>query len=174
MNTSQNIFLTGFMGSGKSSTAACLHEEYGFAVIEMDQQIEENEGMTISEIFARKGEEYFRTLETDFLRSLKSRAGVVVSCGGGVPLRECNVEAMKESGTVVYLTAKPETIFERVKNDTGRPLLEGHKDVGYIASMLEGRRPRYEAAADLCIVTDGLTPGEVARDIVCRLKSSGN
>lgn len=161
----KNIFLTGFMGSGKSTVAARLGELYGYSVIEMDQKIVEDEGMPITEIFAQKGERYFRNLETDFLLSLQNETGTVVSCGGGVPLKSCNVEAMKQSGMVVYLTALPATILKRVKGDTGRPLLEGHMDVDYIASMLEGRRPKYEAAADICVATDGRDPDEIAEEI---------
>ena len=135
----------------------------------MDKEIEKSEGMPVSEIFRRKGEEYFRELETGLLLSLESRSNTVVSCGGGVPLRSCNVEAMKRSGIVVFLTARPETILERVKDSHDRPLLEGHKDVEYIAGLLSKRLERYEAAADVQIATDGRRTAEIAEEIYALL-----
>ena len=165
MNGKKNIFLIGFMGAGKSTIARCLHSHHGMEWIEMDKEIEKSEGMPVSEIFRRKGEEYFRELETGLLLSLESRSNTVVSCGGGVPLRSCNVEAMKRSGIVVFLTARPETILERVKDSHDRPLLEGHKDVEYIAGLLSKRLERYEAAADVQIATDGRRTAEIAEEI---------
>ena len=79
---------------------------------------------------------------------------VIVSCGGGTPMRECNVREMRKNGRIVLLTAKPETILERVKNNHDRPLLEDNKNVSYIKELLEQRREKYEAAADLIIETD--------------------
>ena len=165
MNGKKNIFLIGFMGAGKSTIARCLHSHHGMEWLEMDKEIEKSEGMPISEIFRRKGEEYFRELETGLLLSLESRSNTVVSCGGGVPLRSCNVEAMKRSGIVVFLTARPETILERVKDSHDRPLLEGHKDVEYIAGLLSKRLERYQAAADVQIATDGRRTAEIAEEI---------
>ena len=163
MNGKKNIFLIGFMGAGKSTIARCLHSHHGMEWLEMDK------GMPISEIFRRKGEEYFRELETGLLLSLESRSNTVVSCGGGVPLRSCNVEAMKRSGIVVFLTARPETILERVKDSHDRPLLEGHKDVEYIAGLLSKRLEKYEAAADVQIATDGRRTAEIAEEICALL-----
>ena len=164
MNGKKNIFLIGFMGAGKSTIARCLHSHHGMEWLEMDK-----EGMPVSEIFRRKGEEYFRELETGLLLSLESRSNTVVSCGGGVPLRSCNVEAMKRSGIVVFLTARPETILERVKDSHDRPLLEGHKDVEYIAGLLSKRLERYQAAADVQIATDGRRTAEIAEEICALL-----
>ena len=169
MNGKKNIFLIGFMGAGKSTIARCLHSHHGMEWLEMDKEIEKSEGMPISEIFRRKGEEYFRELETGLLLSLESRSNTVVSCGGGVPLRSCNVEAMKRSGIVVFLTAWPETILERVKDSHDRPLLEGHKDVEYIAGLLSKRLERYQAAADVQIATDGRRTAEIAEEICALL-----
>ena len=169
MNGKKNIFLIGFMGAGKSTIARCLHSHHGMEWLEMDKEIEKSEGMPISEIFRRKGEEYFRELETGLLLSLESRSNTVVSCGGGVPLRPCNVEAMKKSGIVVFLTARPETILERVKDSHDRPLLEGHKDVEYIAGLLSKRLEKYEAAADVQIATDGRRTAEIAEEICALL-----
>lgn len=161
-----NIFLIGFMGAGKSSVAHVLHRRYGKRLIEMDEQIEKQEGRKISEIFASDGEGYFRGLETALLRALEGERDVVVSCGGGVPLRSCNVEAMRESGCIVYLAARPETIYERVRDSHNRPLLEGNMSVSYIRTLMEKRLPAYLAAADVTIETDGKSMGTIAAEIV--------
>lgn len=164
-----SLFLIGFMGAGKSSVAAALGDALKREVLEMDQCISEQEKMSIPEIFAQKGEAYFRQCETQLLRDCANREPQVVSCGGGVPMRQENVEAMRACGTVVLLTARPEVILERVKDDHNRPLLEGHKDVPYISGLMEQRRPHYEAAADLTVDTSDLTIQEVCREILERI-----
>lgn len=166
-----NIFLIGFMGAGKSTIAKKLHKEYYMEVLEMDQIIEEREGMSISQIFEEKGEEYFRKLETELLLELRQRRNLVVSCGGGTPLRSCNVEAMRESGKIVFLTASPETVFERVKNSHNRPVIENNKNVPFIASLMEQRRESYEAAADVMVATDGRSSGEICEEIMRLLEN---
>lgn len=165
VESKKNIFLIGFMGAGKSTVARCLHRRYGMEWLEMDREIERSEGMPISEIFCQKGEEYFREKETELLLSLENKEHTVVSCGGGAPLRACNVEAMKKSGVVVFLTARPETILERVKDSHDRPLLEGRKDVKSISELLSGRMEKYEAAADVLTATDGRSAEEIAEEI---------
>lgn len=164
-----SFFLIGFMGAGKSSVAAALGNALKREVLEMDQCISEQEKMSIPEIFAQKGEAYFRQCETQLLRDCANREPQVVSCGGGVPMRQENVEAMRACGTVVLLTARPEVILERVKDDHNRPLLEGHKDVPYISGLMEQRRPHYEAAADITVDTSDLTIQEVCREILERI-----
>ena len=90
----------------------------------------------------------------------------IVSCGGGVVLRNENVSIMKENGMVVMLTASPEEIYERVKNDNGRPLLQGRKNVETIRGLMERRRESYENAADIIIYTDGKTKEAICREIM--------
>ncbi len=165
-----NIVLIGFMGSGKSTISRALSQVFAMDVIEMDQVIADREGMSISEIFEVHGETYFRNLETELLRELQSRKGVVISCGGGVPMRDENVVEMKKNGKVILLTASPETILDRVKNNHDRPLLENHKDVTYIAELMEKRRKKYEAAADIVIHTDGKSEFAICEEIISRAK----
>lgn len=162
----ENIFLIGFMGAGKSTIARSLKNTYGMRLIEMDEQIEAREGMQISQIFAVHGEEYFRRLETELLEGLQRGDNTVVSCGGGVPMRPQNVEAMKKSGKVVYLSADAGTIYKRVKNSHSRPLLEGNMNVEYIQNLLRQRMPKYLAAADVTVATDGRSADEICRDIL--------
>ena len=165
-----NIVLIGFMGAGKSTIAGMMHEAFSMEVIEMDQVIVDQQGMSIPEIFEKYGEEYFRDLETNLLIDMQARQNVIISCGGGVALRERNVKEMKKNGKVVFLTASPETILERVKDDNDRPLLNGHKNVEYISRMMETRRPKYEAAADFIISTDGKSSYDICREIVLELQ----
>lgn len=168
----KHIFLTGFMGTGKTTISGSLKELLHMDVIDMDQAIEDMEQMPIPEIFAQMGEEYFRQCETGFLRKLKEREGAIISCGGGVPLRDENVEAMKACGIVVLLTASPETIYERVKDSHDRPLLEQNKTPEYIRELLDKREPYYQRAADLEVSTDGKSAGQIAEEIKKFLDSS--
>ena len=167
-----NIFLIGFMGAGKSTISYYLKNALAMDVVEMDQCIVERQGMSISDIFETYGEEYFRELETNLLIEMQSQSNVVVSCGGGVPMRERNVVEMKKNGRVVLLTAKPETILERVKDNHDRPLLENNKTVPFIADLMEKRRAKYEAAADIVIQTDGKSELEICEELIHRLREA--
>ena len=167
-----NIFLIGFMGAGKSTISDYLKNALAMDVVEMDQCIVERQGMSISDIFETYGEEYFRELETNLLIEMQSQSNVVVSCGGGVPMRERNVVEMKKNGRVVLLTAKPETILERVKDNHDRPLLENNKTVPFIADLMEKRRTKYEAAADIVIQTDGKSELEICEELIHRLREA--
>ena len=166
-----NIVLIGFMGAGKSTISDFLRTVFAMEVVEMDQIIAEREGMSISDIFETYGEEYFRNLETELLIEMQSRSNVVISCGGGVPMRERNVVEMKKNGRVVLLTAKPETILNRVKDNHDRPLLEGNKNVSFIGDLMEKRREKYQAAADIVIETDGKDKLEICEELVHRLRA---
>lgn len=170
MKLKEHIFLIGFMGCGKSTNARRLSKMTGAEQLEMDERIVTNQGMPITEIFAKYGEEYFRNLETGLLRSLKECEPMVVSCGGGAVLREENVALMKECGKIVLLTAKPEEIYERVKNSTERPVLNGNMNVAYIADLMEKRRSKYEAAADFVVSTDMKNVREICEEILESMK----
>lgn len=166
-----NIVLIGFMGAGKSTISDFLKNVFAMDVVEMDQIIAQRQGMSISDIFETYGEQYFRDLETNLLIEMQSRSNVVISCGGGTPMRECNVVEMKKNGRVVLLTAKPETILDRVKNNHDRPLIENNKTVPFIADLMEKRRAKYEAAADIIIETDGKNELEICEELVHRLRT---
>lgn len=157
------------MGAGKTSISEYLKTLFAMDVIEMDQIIAEREGMSIPDIFEVHGEQYFRDLETNLLIEMQARKNVVISCGGGTPLRECNVVEMKKNGRVVLLTASPETIFDRVKDSHDRPVIENNKNVPFIADLMEKRRAKYEAAADIVINTDGKSIIEVCEELVQKL-----
>ncbi len=165
MEKKTNIFLIGFMGAGKSTVARRLSEACGMRLIEMDEQIEQEQGMKIPEIFASQGEAYFRGLETALLEDLGRSGGNVVSCGGGVPMRECNVREMRRSGRIICLSAQPETIYERVRHSHNRPLLEGNMNVSYISELMQARLPKYLEAADVIVCTDERSVEEICGEI---------
>lgn len=164
-----NIILIGFMGTGKSAIANCLSKMLPMETVEMDEVIAERARMSISDIFAVYGEEYFRNLETNLLVELQEKSNVIISCGGGTPLRDNNVAEMKKNGRVVLLTAKPETIYERIRNSHDRPLLENNKNIAFISKLLEERKAKYEAAADVVIETDGKNKLQISEEIVGKL-----
>lgn len=164
-----NIVLIGFMGSGKSTVSDYLSMMFAMDVIEMDQVIAEQQEMSIPDILETYGEEYFRNLETNLLVEMQSRQNVIISCGGGVAMRDENVAEMKKNGRVVLLTASPQTVYERVKDSGERPLLSGNKNVEYIAGLMEKRREKYEAAADIVIQTDGKTVLQICEELVTKL-----
>lgn len=164
MKQGQNLVLIGFMGSGKTSVGLKLSYRLRMAVEDTDKLIERREGRSISEIFASDGEAYFRQRETELLKELADKSrGKIYSVGGGTPVRPENRGLLKQMGTVIYLRVRPETVFERLKNDTTRPLLQCDDPLKRITELLEQRREAYEECADVIIDVDGV-------DIECILK----
>ena len=167
-----NIFLIGFMGAGKSTIAGELKDKLEMDRVEMDQMIVEKQGMSISEIFDEYGEAYFRNLESNTLIELQKRKQTIVSCGGGVVMREENTDHMKKNGRVVLLTAKPETIYERVKDE--RPILNNNMNVEFISGLMDKRKDRYEAVADITVATDGKNVTQICEEIISKLIALDN
>lgn len=161
-----HIILIGFMGVGKSTISRELRVQSKRSEIDTDQWIEEKEGRAISEIFAEEGEEYFRQLETAIIDELGDIKPAIVSCGGGMALRELNVRKLLAMGSIVLLTAEPETILERVRCSNNRPLLNGNMNVEYIRELMEKRRPFYERAATVRVSTDNRMISEIAKEIL--------
>ena len=166
----KHILLIGFMGVGKSSVARKLSRQLEIPEADTDHLIEEREGMSISEIFEKKGELYFRDTETALLRELTRMEPMIISCGGGMAMRPENACLMKEAGTVVLLTALPQTILERVEHTHKRPLLEGHKNIKDIARLMQQRKARYEAAADITVATDFRGLDGICHEIETKVK----
>lgn len=166
----KNIFLIGFMGVGKSSVAELLCEKTGATHVEMDQVIVEQQDMAISDIFDEYGEKYFRRLETDLLLELQTKENQIISCGGGAVLKEKNVDIMKACGSIVLLTAEPETIYRRVKDSTHRPLLNGNMSINYIKELMAEREDFYEEAADIRVATDHKPIEVIVEEILRKLK----
>ena len=155
MDAKKNIILIGFMGSGKTTMGIKLSYKYRMPVEDTDKLIERAEGRTIREIFAAEGEEYFRQAETALLEKLLTqKEGKIYSVGGGTPVKPRNRTLLKQLGTVVYLRVKPETVYERVKNDTSRPLLQCADPLSRIRELMEQRGSAYEDCADLIVDMD--------------------
>ena len=147
MNTDtlrRNIVLIGFMGTGKTVTGRVLAERTDMELVDMDSIIEERAGKPISEIFATDGEPAFRAMERSLARELSQRSGLIISTGGGIVLNPDNTADFQRSGLVVCLTASPEVIFQRLENNTTRPLLSGDKKE-QISDILKTRKPLYDA-----------------------------
>lgn len=166
---SYNIMLIGFMGAGKSTVSAYLSHLLGMEEVETDGLIVEKEGMSIPQIFEEYGEEYFRNCESNTLIELQKREQLIVSCGGGIVLREENVEHMKKHGRIVLLTASPETTLKRVKDSTERPILQDNMNTEFISQLMEKRRKKYQKAADVTIQTDHKTIPEICEELITAL-----
>ena len=161
----KNISLVGFMGTGKSSVGKALAKKLGRPLVDIDRLIEEDEERKISDIFEKDGEPYFRKLEKAALESASKRQGLVITTGGGAMLDPQNIETLRRSGWLICLSAKPETIYERVKDTRHRPLLKGGDVLSEIRRLMEIRQPFY-AKADFYFQTDGRTAEEVASEIL--------
>ena len=148
MNKEKNnsIILTGLPGSGKSTVGKFLSDKTGFGFIDLDSLIEETEGLKITEIFAKFGEKYFRTLETDMIKTLKSKNSFILSTGGGTFQNEDNILLLKNLGTVFYLNVSPDIIYERIKGDRTRPLLNTKDPKTALFDLLLKRDENYKKA----------------------------
>lgn len=170
-NTKQNIILTGFMGSGKTSVGIRLSYRLRRMLLDTDKEIERRQRKTVSNIFAQDGEEAFRQMETEYLKELlKENGSRIVSTGGGMPVREENRTLLKKLGIVIYLQASPETVYERLKEDTTRPLLQNGDAEKKIAELLSERQAFYESGADVIIRTDDKSIDEIVAEIAAGLK----
>ena len=169
-----SIVLIGFMGAGKTSLGKAVSKLLQVPFLDTDELIVQSEGMSVNDIFARKGEEYFRSLETKTIRELGHReGGFVLSVGGGLPLREENRPLLRKAGKVVYLKAGLDTLARRLSNDTKRPLL--HRTPGTleekIARILAVREPYYLEAADIVFINDHKPFRTAAAEIASLVKS---
>lgn len=165
-----NIFFIGFMGVGKTTVSDYLSMILNRSKIEIDKYIEEKENMTISQIFEKYGEEYFRNCETDVLKELNQKNNKIISCGGGIVLREENIDLMKKQGQIILLTASPQTIYERVKDSKERPILNNNMNVEFISSLMKKRDEKYLKAADIIINTDDKDIKEVSEEIIKKIR----
>ncbi len=161
-----NIVLCGMMGVGKSSVGVCIAERTGRMWYDTDVVITDRHGR-ISDIFEFYGEAHFRSLETEIVRELSERDGLVISTGGGLVLKPENNEMLKRNGKIFFLRATFETLLKRVRADETRPLLKNTgKTAETLGKLLAERTPVYEHVADYIVDTDGRTIEEIADEIV--------
>ena len=161
----KNIVLTGFMGTGKTTIGRALAKKLQMRLVDIDEEIEKEQKMSINDIFSRHGEPHFRDIETAMIQELSRDKNIIISTGGGAVLRDENMEALKENGIIFCLNATAETILERTGRSKDRPLLKVENPKEKITELLAYRRPFYERAG-IMIETDGKTPLEVMQEIV--------
>lgn len=162
-----NIILAGMPASGKTTVSRVLSEKLRLKLVDTDEEIVKKFG-AINDIFASFGEEVFRNMETEVVKTVSAQSGLVISSGGGCLLREENVKLFKSGGKIIYLRTQLSTLLSRVEGDTTRPLLSGDKREK-MKELLLKRSPIYEAAADITVDTDGLTPEQIADNIIKEL-----
>ncbi|MEK8022785.1 MAG: shikimate kinase [Candidatus Hydrogenedentota bacterium] len=152
-----NLVLIGYRGTGKSTIARRLGARMERAVISLDEEIVRSAGLNIPSIVEKFGWNHFRDLESEEARKASSLTNRIIDAGGGVVLRPANVDALKNSGFCVLLTASVETIASRIASDANRPSLTGKNITDEIVSVLKEREELYRAAADVVISTDDKT-----------------
>jgi shikimate kinase len=159
-----NIILTGFMGVGKTSVGTQLAKDLGYTFVDIDKLIEAEQNLTITALFSKFGEPYFREVETSIIQQVMKGTGQVVATGGGAVIRDMNREAFKKGGHVVCLTGRPEVIYEHIKHETHRPLLHTADPKAKIKELLDSRAPYY-AQADVCIDTSDKSIEDIIKEI---------
>jgi shikimate kinase len=158
MQQASKIFIIGFMGSGKSTRGRHLASSLGWAFIDLDKKIEEMAGMTIPDIFSKKGETYFRRIESEALAATVSESKTVISTGGGTPCSGNNMDLMLSNGLTVYLRVTPAMLLTRLaKSPEKRPLLKDFDKMAmgdFITTKL-AEREKWYCRADITV--DSLT-----------------
>lgn len=166
------IVLIGFMGTGKSSLGRLLARKLKFTFIDTDALIEERQGRSITEIFATDGEPFFRQLERDLALELSLVPRAVISTGGGFPLNPDNIQALRQDGFIVALTATPEMIYQRIKSETHRPLLAQADPLNRITALLKAREAVYQNS-DLTLDTTARTLEAMAAEVIAEVRNRG-
>ena len=162
------FYLIGMMGSGKSSVGKLLANKLEFSNIDIDNEIEKDEKLSIKEIFELKGENYFREIENKYL--LRKKKSAVVSCGGGIILNKKNREFLKTSGYTIYLKSSIPTLEKRLLNENGRPLLSNDNLKETLINIYSKRKTLYTSSANTTIITDRRSVKEVCELIIKKLK----
>lgn len=161
----KNIVLVGLSGSGKSTLGNILSSLSGYALVDTDAIIVKLQNRSINNIFKTNGEEFFRTLETQVSKEISAFDKQIISTGGGIVLKEKNLEYLKQNGIVFYLKTSVNSLLKRLEGDNTRPLLKTDDVKKKLENMLEIRGKLYEKA-DVTIETDKLTPEETAKEIL--------
>lgn len=165
-----NVFLTGFMGAGKSTVGRLLAELLQRPFVDLDEVLIRRQGRPIATIFAAEGEDYFRSCETAVLHELPELPPAVYATGGGIVLREENRLVMRRLGCIVYLKCAWPILQERLLKSSGRPLVDAGQGMPEVKALWSARQAVYEQA-DLIVAVDGLTAMEVAQRLASELEA---
>ena len=160
-----NLALIGFMGTGKSSVGRFCAAHLRYELVDTDDLIEKRVGKPITEIFAQEGEAAFREIERQLVAEMTTWRRTIIATGGGLAANEANLASLKEHSLVVCLWASPEEIWERVRDQAHRPLLQGPDPLGKIRALLEQRTPFYRQA-DVLVNTGMRSAREVAQQVL--------
>ena len=165
-----NVFLVGMMGAGKTTLGRALARRLGREFIDTDRLLVERTGVPVTTIFEIEGEDGFRKRESALLREVAARSGCVVATGGGAVLAAENRDAMRRAGTVIYLRARLESLWERLRHDATRPLLATADPRATLAAILEERDPLYREAAHLVVDTGAQAASTLVNRVVTALR----
>jgi len=160
-----NLYLVGFMGTGKTTVGRAVAHRLGFGLLDSDHEIERREGRSIPEIFAAQGEAAFRGMERAFVEGGHPEAGTVVACGGGLVVPPGMLAALKRRGVVICLHASLETILRRTSGNRHRPLLDVENPMERIRALYAAREPIYHQAGTI-ILTDGRTLADIVQHVL--------
>ena len=160
----KTIVLTGMMGSGKTTLGKLLGETLNMKFIDIDSSIELNEKSSIKNIFEIKGEKYFRELEKQTIKTIFKPEDLIIALGGGAFANNITRKFLLNNALIIYLKTTPQTIFDRIQNDTTRPLLCGKMNIEKIKEIIKIREKNYESA-HLTISTDNKTLEEIIEEI---------
>ena len=165
-----NIFLVGMMGAGKTTLGRALARRLGREFVDCDRELVERTGVPVATIFEIEGEEGFRRRESGVLQELCARDRCVIATGGGVVLTEANRDLMRTSGTVVYLKARLESLWERTRHDSTRPLLATPDPRARLAELLAEREPLYRQTAHVVVETGQQSPATAVGRVLAALR----
>jgi shikimate kinase len=160
-----NLALIGFMGTGKSSVGRMVAGQLRYEFVDTDEFIEKRAGKSIAQIFAQDGEGAFREIERQLVAEMSGWRNKVISTGGGLAANAANLESLKQHALVVCLWASPESIWQRVRNQTHRPLLQGPDALAKIRALLAERTPCYRQA-DVLVNTGMRSIREVTQQVL--------
>lgn len=164
-----NIVLCGFMGSGKTTIGRLLKEKLKMPLVDIDEMIESDTGLTISQIFEKFGEDGFRKIECDTVKKASEMKNTIISTGGGSVLNPDNVTTLKSTGKIFFLDVTPETVLKRLDGNTTRPLLQRPDKEKAVRELLNARRDKYIFAADYVVKSANESPMIATKEIISNL-----
>lgn len=161
----KNLVLVGLMGAGKTTVGHLLAEKMQYEFLDTDAIIEQEQGVLISAIFAQKGEAFFRQIESDVIKKVSDFSEKIISTGGGACEKDENIKALKKNSILVYLQASPDILFERIKNQNHRPLLQTENPLSKLQELLNKREKNY-LQSDIIMTTENKKLEQIVEEII--------